>query len=388
MNKCGRIRVLLTVPHLGKEASPYRQMIGYARHLDRDRFDLTICSLRPSGLEQTAPVLDSLGVPYFIAPFRPRAKSVAGMRESMAAQRAIAERGPYDIQHSLDFTPSPWEAGLARWNRRRYVYHQRNRNEDGSDLALRIKVALSNRIIIIGRHLVDFLKGYGANPSSLALVYNGLDLDEFDATATVAPPLPGDYILAAGNLVKRKRHFDLVRAFHLIRDTYPKLRLVIAGWGVDPAHERELRQLAGSLSLGDRVEFLGTRTDVPLLMRHARLVALCSESEGGSPPWSLLEAMACRTPVVASDIPSHREGVLSGETGLTARVGDPLAIAMAIRKTLDHPEATRERVRRARALVEERHSARNMARRTEELYVEMMGQPVPEPAAATSHSGY
>lgn len=387
MTKTGRVRVLLTVPHLGSEASPYRQMIGYARHLDRERFDLTICSLRPSGLEQTAPLLRELGVPFFIAPFRPRKKSLAGMRESLAARRIVEAHGPFDIQHSLDFTPSPWEAAVARLRGRKFVYHQRNRNEDGSDLALRAKVELAHRIIIIGRHMVDFLAGYGAPPSKLCLVFNGLDLDEFDATATAPPPLPGDYILTAGSLVKRKRHFDLIRAFGLIHDRYPNLRLAIAGWGVDPFHESELRELVSRMGLDRRVEFLGTRPDVPLLMRHAKLVALCSESEGGSPPWALLEGMASRVPILASDIPSHREGVRPGDTGLTARVGDPESIARAIRETLDHPEAARRRVRRARALIEERHSARTMARTTEDLYFEMMGQPLPSHEAAVSHSG-
>lgn len=384
MGKFERIRVLLTVPHLGSAASPYREMIAYSRHIDRDRFDFTVCSLRPSGIEETTPVLNRLRTPFFVAPFRPTGRTPAKMRESLAAQRALASKGPFHIQHSLDFTSSPWEAGMARWAGRKYVYSQRNRNEDGSDLGLRAKVALSSRIVIIGQHLGPFLEGYGGNPKKFCLIPNGLDFEEFDEAASAPPPLQGDYILSAGHLVKRKRHFDLIRAFGLLRDSYPKLRLAIAGWGLDPEHERELRSLVTELKLEGRVEFLGTRTDVPQLMCHAKLVALVSESEGI--PWTLLEGMAARVPVIATDIPPNAEVVRHGENGLLARLGDHESIANAIRQTLEDREGVRDRIRQARTFVEDHYSARTMVRRTEDLYTEMMGQPVSAPEHAASHS--
>jgi len=384
MAASGRIRLLLTVPHLGSTGSPYREMVAYARHIDRDRFDFTICSLRPSGIEETTPLLNKLGVPFFIAPFRPLRKTLPKMRDSIAAQRLIASKGPFDIQHSLDFTPSPWEAGMARLAGRRFLYSQRNRNEDGSDLALRAKAALSHRIIIIGQHLGPFLEGYGVRKEKLCLIPNGLDFEEFDEARALPPPLPGEYVLSAGHLVKRKRHFDLIRAFTLLRESHPRLRLAIAGWGIDPEHERELRSLVAELKLDGVVEFLGSRTDVPRLMAHAKAVTLVSESEGI--PWTLLEAMAAKAPVVATDIPPNAEVVRHGVTGLLARLGDSQSIAGAIRQTIDDPAAAGERVLRARAFVEENYSARTMVRRSEDLYVEMMGQAVGVAVQAPSRS--
>src|SRR5271155_4442963 len=102
MNPTKKIRIVLTVPHLNRTASPYREMIAIAKHVSKKEFDLSVCTLRDAGHQETGPLLASLGVPWFLAVFRPRNRSAREILGSYKAQKEIERRGPFDIQHSLD----------------------------------------------------------------------------------------------------------------------------------------------------------------------------------------------------------------------------------------------------------------------------------------------
>ena len=84
----------------------------------------------------------------------------------------------------------------------------------------------------------------------------------------------------------------------------PDARLVFVGTGT---HESACRHLAHDLGVSKAVDFLGSRDrmEIPGLLRSARVFLYCSESEGL--PNVLLEAQATALPVVATDIPAHRE---------------------------------------------------------------------------------
>ena len=80
----------------------------------------------------------------------------------------------------------------------------------------------------------------------------------------------------------------------------------------------------------DRVMFVAEAVDA---MRRARVLVQPSRKEG----WGLtvLEANACGTPVVATDVPGLRDAVRDGETGLLVASGDPAALARGILRVLD-----------------------------------------------------
>ena len=85
---------------------------------------------------------------------------------------------------------------------------------------------------------------------------------------------------------------------------------------------------AAAAALGPRFRRLGYRTDVARLLAAADVFALPSHFEGL--PMSVIEAMLCGLPVVATDISGPREMVVAGETGLLVPPGtvDPLAAAL------------------------------------------------------------
>ena len=138
----------------------------------------------------------------------------------------------------------------------------------------------------------------------------------------------------------------------------PDLHCVIAGdalFGED-AYAASLRRLTAELGVADRAHFLGHRSDVPALMRAVDAVVHPSiEPE----PFgrTLVEAMLCRTPVIAAASGAAPEILVDG-TGLLVPPGDPEALAVALDEVRAETMRTRERVvageARALALYTER----------------------------------
>lgn len=160
-----------------------------------------------------------------------------------------------------------------------------------------------------------------------------------DARTRMAEPLDDPWfadggpvpIVAAGSLQPWKGFADLIHAVAAL----DRERLVILGEG---PLRGELETLVRDLGLTDRVRLPG-RVDNPLkYFARARVSALSSHVEGM--PNVLVEAMMCGCTPVATDCPTGpRELLAGGRYGYLAPVGNPAALAGALRHALDHPVA-------------------------------------------------
>ncbi|MEU9099969.1 glycosyltransferase [Streptomyces sp. NPDC048361] len=202
---------------------------------------------------------------------------------------------------------------------------------------------------------VQELAAMGVPVGRVSVVPCGVDAQQFRPLADTADaPARGQRhrLLACGRLVPRKGYDQAIRALALIPDT----ELLIAGGpppdqlDTEPEAAR-LRRLAEAEGVADRVRLLGAVDPrrMPALMNSSDLV-LCTpvyEPFGIVP----LEAMACGTPVVATDVGGHKDSVADGHTGRLVPPGETAAIADAVRELLGHEarlrrygEAGRERV--------------------------------------------
>jgi glycosyltransferase involved in cell wall biosynthesis len=148
-------------------------------------------------------------------------------------------------------------------------------------------------------------------------------------------------VLGVGRFSAQKNFQLLIDAFAALRKNR-RARLIILGDG-------ELRK-----ELEARIQYLGLTEDVDLpgfdpnpfrFMRRASVYVLCSAWEGL--PTALIEALACGTPVVATDCPGGvREILRDGAFGRISPVGDPTSLASCIAATLDSPGDREDRIRR------------------------------------------
>ena len=167
--------------------------------------------------------------------------------------------------------------------------------------------------------------------------HNLIDFERIEGLAIeFVPDVPRDpfLIVSGGRLHSQKGQqflFEAVRI--LIRERGRALRLVSLGQG---EQERELRAFLALHKLEAHVTLPGFVSNPLPWYRHARLFVLPSLNEGF--PNSLLEAVACGTPVLATDCPSGPSEILDGgRCGRLVAPGDSTALADAIADCMDHP---------------------------------------------------
>ena len=139
-------------------------------------------------------------------------------------------------------------------------------------------------------------------------------------------------LIAIGRLTRQKDFPTLLKTMAILK-TSRKVRLVILGEGED---EAMLRKLVSEYRLDQNVQLLGFVSNPYAYLSRSDVFVLSSRWEGF--PNTLLEALACGTPVVATDCPSGpAEMLVNGQYGHLVPVGDPDALAHAIDATLDSP---------------------------------------------------
>jgi glycosyltransferase involved in cell wall biosynthesis len=173
-----------------------------------------------------------------------------------------------------------------------------------------------------------------------------------------------------GRLAPEKGLSTLLRAWPIVRKTFPTARLVLVGDGPErPA----LARLAGELGLGaDAFAMPGATDDVESELRASDLFVLPSAEEGMS--IALLEAMAVGVPVVASAIPGNRRLVVDFRHGRLAPPGDVDPLATTIVEQWSNFDRAFHMSRAARGRVEQLFSIRAVARRHLRLFRELIAR--------------
>lgn len=192
------------------------------------------------------------------------------------------------------------------------------------------------------------------------LLFNGIEVDRFavgDAHPTEAPT-----IFFLGRHEPRKGLDVLLAA---VADLPDDVRVWVGGDGPQSA---ELRERHGT---DRRIEWLGRISDAERAARMRGCTVYCSPSvRGESFGMVLLEAMASGCALVASDLDGHRNVATDGVDALLVPVGDPVALAKALRRVVDDGALRAELVAGGRRRADELSMAR-LAERYTEIYRSM-----------------
>jgi glycosyltransferase involved in cell wall biosynthesis len=162
-------------------------------------------------------------------------------------------------------------------------------------------------------------------------IHNGIDPAQFTPDQRVRPDGSDRYILCVADLQEYKGIDVLLRAATSLLEDDPSLTVSIAG---DGPLRSTLEDLAASLGIRSRTTFLGkqSQSQVVALMRGCAMLVLPSRMESFG--IVLIEAMACRVPVVATNVGGIPEIVDHEITGMLAAPENPPALAAAMRRVL------------------------------------------------------
>lgn len=242
------------------------------------------------------------------------------------------------------------------------------KTDQASPLERLVAHLASHHIAVCQAVLQEGVRAGRIRPDRATVVYNGIDANRFACRRPLQARHLGSGVLGSvGRLDAEKGHRDLFKAaLRLLRQDMD-VRVHVVGDG--PARG-QLQQAVRDLGIADRVCFLGTRDDVPDLLRGFDLFVLPSLTEGL--PLTVIEAMASGLPVVATNVGGVPELVRHGETGLLVRPGSPDELADAIARLLEDPGLCHRMGRLGQRIAVGQFDLKLMARRHAHLYRALM----------------
>ncbi len=220
----------------------------------------------------------------------------------------------------------------------------------------------ADHYVAISRAVADGLLAAGLDPARLAVIPSAVDLAPLDAAAP-APELSGlsrPVVGCVGQLSPEKGQTVLAAAWPAVLARHPSASLVLVGDG--PQHPT-IKALA--LQSSDRVLLAGFRDDVPAWLKGFDVYVQPSLAEGLGT--SVLDAMGCRLPVVASRVGGLPEAV-DESTGLLVPPGNPEALADAIETLLGDPRRARSLGEAGRRRVAEAFGVKRMVEQYLDVY--------------------
>lgn len=237
----------------------------------------------------------------------------------------------------------------------------------------------------------DLCKLYNADPAKITTIPCGFNPTEFEpfskALARVALGFPAEerLILQLGRMVPRKGIDAVVRSLgYLIHEYQTPTRLIIVGGDLHDPDARiaqeaaRLQQIAAEVGVSDFITFVGRQGREVLKYYYSAADIFITT------PWyepfgiTPVEAMACGTPVIGSEVGGVKFTVQDGETGYLVPPNDPGAIAAKIAHLYQQPELLktlqRQAIQRANALFTWQTVATQMAA----LYEQVVAANQPE----------
>lgn len=222
-------------------------------------------------------------------------------------------------------------------------------------------------------NLDAFVPDWRARPEKFAVVLNGIDLPSLGLDKVSARKMLGlsedrPIVLHVGSFKPEKNHEELLKMFRHFLRSHPGSMLVLVGDGaLRPRIEAEIKRLG----LGECTVLAGHQRRPEHYFAAADLLVFPSRSEGYGNV--LVEAQAMGLPIVASDIPAHREAVAEPQRKFLFPLGDvDRAVALAREQFACAAKGANPWVEESKEIVWRRNSIEAMVDGLVEIYREVL----------------
>ncbi len=229
-------------------------------------------------------------------------------------------------------------------------------------------IVISN---VIGRHMID---DFGVPEDRIRLIPRGVDLDHF-TYSPLADRLPKKNepfrIINVGRITPLKGHLDFIRALHWAKKRGKNFEAWIVGSAPESKadHFQEITRLVEKLGLGPQVKFLGTRYDIPELLKQTHISVLSTKTQEAFGR-AVAEAGAVGTAVIATQVGGVTDIVRDGEEGRMVPPSDPEKLGEAICRAMEDLESTCRYSENLRKRVAENFHLEQMYEKTLRVYQE------------------
>jgi glycosyltransferase involved in cell wall biosynthesis len=234
----------------------------------------------------------------------------------------------------------------------------------------------ADTVICCGEDVANSMikQGHLSKTMPIEVIVNGIDNEKFARKRDLENireglnlPAESRVISCISRIEAPKGHTYLIGAAARLKDKYPLLRVLIVG---DGTYLEELKAEVKEAGVEEQVRFLGRRSDIPDILAVSEMFVFPSLYEGL--PMVVLEAMAAKRPVVATNIPGTRELVTGGEDGYLVPVKDEVSLAEKIDKLLSDPDLARSMGEHAGKKVEESFTVKMMVEKVGLVYQKIL----------------
>jgi len=355
---------------VGEKGGAEVTMLHTFRVLDRQRFSPAMVQLRPGPIEQEA---REAGTEVYVLT-RHRMRNVLAVLKAAWQIRALARRHRFALIHSNGFRAHVYGGLAARWAGIPEVWTGHTYEHPG--LSTRMIFAIPTEHVIGNcPRTADFYRQHVSAP--VTVVWPGINTAKLDA-GTVREELVRRYRLPAdrrwismgARLQRYKGQREFIQALASVPAGEPVHGIIIGGslFGQESDYERELRALAKSLGVSDRLTFTGFIPDADVAgLLAASYVTLhpAFEEDFGL---AVAEAQALGVPTIAFATVGPAAIIADGETGWLVPVGDQAALNQALSRALADPALVARLGGAARVRCRSRFSIEEHVRQTEEIY--------------------
>ena len=384
-----RYRVLHIITRLEQGGAPLA-LLETVKRLNRNEFEVDVVAGQTEDIDRNLDLSDSgFDLPIISVPTLRR--SVHPVRDLRALYDLIRiiENGDYDVVHTHTSKAGILGRLAASICGVRVIVH----SSHGTILhgyfsptvtavfafLEKMIAAISHKIICLTRKEIgEYLEAGIGREDQFTYIFNGIDIGAFESRVgdrqnlRIELNFEQDHIVcvSVGRLVPVKGQCDLLDAFAEAHASSPELRLLLVG---DGELRKDLEDQIDRLGIGEVTRLVGWREDVAELLDACDIFVLTSLNEGLG--LVLVEAMAKKLPVVATEVGGVPEVVDDGQTGLLVPALEPSAISAAItRLAKDKPTRTaygQDGYARAHRLFSIEKTVAN----TETLYRDLLGNP-------------
>lgn len=322
-------------------------------------------------------------IPVFHLPDHINLTIVKWLPWTLLVRRFITEWQP-DILHTFQVTGAGWLGAVSgfhplvitAWGSDIYVFPKR------SKLAAWSTKLVLNRADLITANSSDLCTQairYGAPLSKTLLIRSGVNLDIFHPAIQLSPwsnsirMLGSPLILSPRSCRPIYNIHIIVQAFAVVKPLITGARLLLMEYNADHQYKKEIERLINNLELSSSIIWikpLHTEKEIAGLYQAVDLSVSIPNSD--SVPVSMLEAMACGVPVIASDLKSAKEWIVPDQNGILVDPNQREPVIAAILNLLSDSEKQSHFREYNLRLIESEANQDTWMEKAENLYKELM----------------
>lgn len=229
-----------------------------------------------------------------------------------------------------------------------------------------------DKVICVSEAVKDSLVKEGIKSNKTKVIYNGVDTDCFKLkyNSSIRAELDIDentFLLATiSRFNKEKGHDFLIEGLKELKNYISNFKILLVG---DGEEKNYINEKVKKYNLEAQVEFLGYREDIPDILSAIDIYVSPSRNEAIS--FSIIEALSCSKPVVATEVGGVPEIFHKGNCGILVPYGDKIAFAKAIRDLYNNKEEYELIKSNCRKIIKNNFSQTNMLKETYNLYREL-----------------